>query len=92
VLAISLFAAIALLSVIWITGAATRGEAESTGDDRTRVLQEYGARGGVLSSQADEADTIADAPAPGQTSDPGAPSTIENEAADAPAAPAPSAS
>ncbi|HYD23724.1 MAG TPA: hypothetical protein VEB68_02935 [Croceibacterium sp.] len=30
ILAISLFAAIALLSVIWITGAATQGDKEST--------------------------------------------------------------
>lgn len=89
VLAISLFAAIALLSVIWITGAATQSEDESAGDERTRVLQEYGARGGVLSSQADD---IADAPELGDTSEPGAPPTVENEAADRPAAPEPDAS
>jgi hypothetical protein len=91
VLAISLFAAIALLSVIWITGAATQGGGESAGDDRARVLQEYGARGGVLSSSADDADRISDAPEPGQTSDPGAPPTVDNEAADAPPVPAPAA-
>lgn len=90
VLAISLFAAIALLSVVWITGAATQGpvESEGTADGRERLLQEYGARGGVRASTADEIE----APAPGDTSDPGAPPTVENEANDAAPAPEPAAS
>ena len=90
VLAISLFAAIALLSIVWITGAATQGpvESEGTADGRERLLRDYGSRGGVLSSTADEIE----APAPGDTSDPGAPPTIENEANDAVPAPEPAAS
>jgi len=92
ILAISLFAAIALLSVIWITGAATQGPAESAGtaEQRERVLQEYGSRGGVLASDADDTDSIVgenadrlEAPEPGDTLEPGAPPTVENEAADA---------
>lgn len=88
VLGISLFAAIALLSVIWITGAATQGEGESVRDERDRALQEYGVRGGVLASEADEATGVPDAPAPGQTSEPGAPPSVANEAAGAPTPPA----
>jgi hypothetical protein len=90
VLAISLFAAIALLSVIWITGAATQGpvESEGTAEGRERLLQEYGARGGVLASDADQID----APELGETSDPGAPPTVENEAADEAPPPEPAAS
>ena len=90
VLAISLFAAIALLSVVWITGAATQGpvESEGTADGRERLLKEYGSRGGVRASTADELE----APEPDDTSDPGAPPTVENEASDAAPAPEPAAS
>ena len=86
VLGISLFAAIALLSVIWIAGAATQGE-DPSGDPRERALQDYGSAGGVLSGEADDLD----APKPGDTSEPGAPPTVENEAADAAPAPQPAA-
>ena len=88
VLAISLFAAIALLSVIWITGAATQNEGDSAADRRARTLEEYGSRGGVLSSDADDLE----AAEPGETADPGAPPTVENEAADEAPAPEPAAS
>ena len=87
VLAISLFAAIALLSVVWITGAATQGEAERPGADRDRALQDYGSQGGVLAGSADNLD----AAEPAETSEPGAPPTVENEAADEAPAPSPSA-
>jgi hypothetical protein len=89
VLGISLFAAIALLSVIWISGAATRVEGRSAEEARERTLQEYGSQGGVLAGSADEID----AAEPGETAAPGAPPTVENEAADAPApSPEPAAS
>ncbi len=57
ILAISLFAAIALLSLIWITGAATRGEPETSAEERARALQDYGGQGGVLANDADETAT-----------------------------------
>jgi len=85
VLGISLFAAIALLSVIWISGAATRVEQDRPGEGRDRALQDYGSQGGVLAGSADELD----AAEPGDTATPGAPPTVENKAADA--SPAPSA-
>lgn len=58
VLGISLFAAIALLSVIWIAGAATSVEQERPGEGRDRALQDYGSAGGVLSSKGDNTDSI----------------------------------
>ena len=60
VLGISLFAAIALLSAIWIFGAATQNEVEGAGtaDGRQRALQDYGSAGGVLSSEGDDSDSI----------------------------------
>jgi hypothetical protein len=89
VLAISLIAAIVLLSIVWMTGAATQGPAESEGtaDGRERLLQEYGSRGGVLSSTADEIET----PEAGDTAEPGTPPTVENEAAEPAPPPPPSA-
>jgi hypothetical protein len=98
VLGISLFAAIALLSVIWITGAATQGEAEGAGtaDERARLLRDYGSQGGVRSSadtdsivgdRVDEFETAE----PGATAEPGTPPRVENEAADEPAVPDPAA-
>jgi len=101
ILAISLFAAIALLSVIWMTGAATQDavEGEATADGRERLLQEYGARGGVRASTAQDTDSVVDdrfteieAAEPGDTSAPGTPPRVENRAADEPSAPEPAAS
>lgn len=51
ILAISLLAAIALLSVIWITGAASQHESEPAAEVRERVLNEYSARRGVLAQE-----------------------------------------
>jgi hypothetical protein len=79
VLGISLFAAIALLSVIWISGAAKRVEGQSSEEARVRTLQEYGSQGGVL------AGSEGNAAEPSETSAPGAPPTVENQAADGPA-------
>src|SRR5687768_6558226 len=78
ILGISLVAAIALLSAIWIFGAASRVEGDDSAEARTRVLQEYGVQGGV---RAANGDTL-DAAEPGETSRPGAPPMVENEAAD----------
>lgn len=94
VLGISLFAAIALLSVIWISGAASRVEEERAGEGRDRALQDYGSARGVLSSEGDDTDGIVgenadelEAAEPGDTAS--GPPTVENEAAGA--APAPPA-
>lgn len=83
ILAISLLAAIVLLSIIWITGAASQREGEGNAEVRARVLQEYGARGGVLPSR-DGTDSVAgenadriEAAEPGDT-DTGAPPRVEN--------------
>ena len=84
VLGISLFAAIALLSVIWISGAATRVEQDRPGEGRERALQDYGTQGGVLAGSADDIE----AAEPGETVAPGAPPTVENRAADEAPAPA----
>jgi len=84
ILIVSLFAAIALLSIIWITGAATQSKDESTvkvdalGGERTAE--------GTDSIVGENADRL-DAAEPGEES---AAPTVENEAADEPA-PAPSA-
>lgn len=87
VLGISLFAAIALLSVIWISGAANRVQEERPGEGRERALQDYGSAGGVLSGSADKIE----AAEPGDVGTPGTPPTVENKAADAPPSPQPSA-
>ena len=97
VLGISLFAAIILLSVIWMAGAATQSEAEGEGtaDGRERALSDYGSRGGVTASQGDDTDSIVGENAdefetaePGDTPSPGTPPRMENESADAAPAPA----
>ena len=81
VLGISLFAAIALLSVIWITGAANQREEDSyvtvpdPADDRSAL----DATDSIVGEDADELN----APEPGDTAGDGAPRTVENEAADA---------
>jgi nitrogen fixation-related uncharacterized protein len=82
VLGISLFAAIVLLSVIWIAGAATQGE-DPAGDPRERALQDYGSQRGVLAGTGDNAEAA-------QTNLPASPPVIENTA-ETPA-PAPTAS
>ena len=84
VLGISLFAAIALLSVIWISGAANRVQEERPGEGRERALQDYGSAGGVLPGSADDQN----AAPPSETAASGAPPTVANTAADEPPAPA----
>jgi len=74
VLAISLVAAIALLSVIWITGAATQGEAE-THVEVTRAAQERSDAedtDSIVGQNADELETADPSEEPGDTP------TIEN--------------
>ena len=83
ILIVSLFAAIALLSIIWITGAATQSEAES-GVKVDALGGERGTEGtdSIVGENADELDTA-------EPGDDAAVPTVENEAADEPA-PAPS--
>lgn len=73
ILAISLLAAIVLLSIIWITGAATQGEAEGSANPRNKVLDEYGAGGGILGADADKIE----APKASDTA-PSGDATVEN--------------
>ena len=83
ILAISLLAAIVLLSLIWMTGAATQREDES-GVSVTPAVADPAGGGGVASEEATELDAA----------DPGEDSvtpTVEIEAADEPAPDAPSA-
>jgi hypothetical protein len=79
VLGISLFAAIALLSVIWITGAATQGDDEDeisvTAKYHDPVRDETEDTDSIVGEDADEID----AAEPGDADAPGAP-TVENEA------------
>ena len=83
ILIVSLFAAIALLSIIWITGAATQGEDESSvkvdalGGERAAEGTDS-----IVGEDADELETV-------EPGDDAAVPTVENEAADEPA-PAPS--
>src|SRR6187399_2101344 len=79
ILAISLFAAIALLSVIWITGAATRDEGDKyvTVPDRAPDRSALEATDSIVGENADDLE----AAEPGEA-DPALP-TVENEAADA---------
>ena len=80
ILGISLVAAIALLSAIWIFGAARHVDEERPGEGRERALQDYGSQGGVLPGAADGVE----AAEPGETATPGTPPTVENKAADEP--------
>jgi hypothetical protein len=83
ILLVSLFAAIALLSIIWITGAATQSEDEGTVSHEVRDRPD----GTTSASDTDsivgeDADRI-DAAEPGD--DALAQPTVENQAADEPA-------
>ena len=80
ILAISLFAAIALLSVIWITGAATQEE----GDRYVTVPDPDADRANLTDTDSivgEDADQL-DAAEPGETGDAGSPPTVKNEAND----------
>ena len=78
ILLVSLFAAIALLSIIWITGAATQSEEEGTVSHEVRDREDVEATDSVVGENADELE----AAEPGDET--GTP-TVENEAADEPA-------
>ena len=75
ILAISLFAAIALLSVIWITGAATQSEAERNVSYPPPAARESGSS--TDSIVGENADEIEAAPEPGDTAPERVPS-VEN--------------
>lgn len=75
ILLVSLFAAIALLSIIWITGAATQREEEGTVSHEVRDRADVEDTDSIVGEDADELDTAE----PGD--DAGTP-TVQNEAAD----------
>jgi hypothetical protein len=77
ILLVSLFGAIALLSIIWMTGAATQSKEEGTVSHEVRDRSDADATDSIVGENADELD----AAEPGR--DAGMP-TIENDAADAP--------
>ena len=80
VLLISLFGAIVLLSIIWITGAATQGDDEDEVSYTSKVADPPGrdteGTDSIVGEDADELETADDAAA----------GTVENEAADEPPA------
>ena len=89
VLGISLFAAIALLSVIWIAGAAT----QEKGDRYVTVPDpdtDRSSRTDTDSIVGEDADRL-EAAEPGETSEGGVPPTVKNEANDTAPAPEPAA-
>src|SRR3990170_8325701 len=77
ILLVSLFAAIALLSVIWITGAATQSEEESTVSHEVRNRSDIEDTDSIVGEDADEFE----AAEPGEET---VTPTVENEAADEP--------
>jgi hypothetical protein len=81
VLLVSLFAAIVLLSIVWITGAATQSEEEGTVSHEVRDRADIEATDSIVGENADELD----AAEPGEDV---AQPTVENNAAEeaAPAA------
>lgn len=83
ILLISLFGAIVLLSIIWITGAATQGEDEQN-VSVSRQINEADDSQATDSIVGENADAI-DAAEPGETA---TEVTVENEAADADTPPA----
>lgn len=75
ILLVSLFAAIALLSIIWMTGAATQsGEDEISVSSQMRDRDDGNATDSIVSENADEFET-----APAVDREPGAPPVVENE-------------
>ena len=79
ILLVSLFAAIALLSIVWITGAATQSEDEATVSHEVRDRADVEATDSIVGEDADELETAA----PGDGT--GTP-TVKNEAVEEPAA------
>ena len=86
ILLVSLFAAIALLSIIWITGAATQSEQEGTVSHEVRDRADEEATDSIVGENADELD----AAEPGAADAPGVP-TVENRSDEPAPAPAPTA-
>ncbi len=78
VLLVSLFAAIALLSIIWITGAATQGEEEGTVSHEVRDRADEEATDSIVGENADKLDAA-------EVGDEAGTPTVENEAAGEPA-------
>ena len=76
ILVVSLFAAIALLSIIWITGAATQSEEESTVSHEVRDRADVEDTDSIVGEDADELDAA-------EPGDDNVTPTVENEAADA---------
>lgn len=75
ILLVSLFAAIALLSIIWITGAATqKGEDEVSVSSQMRDREDTADTDSIVSDDADEIEAVE----PGQDREPGAPPVVEN--------------
>jgi hypothetical protein len=79
VLLVSLFAAIALLSIIWITGAATQGDEEEHVEVTNRIADtdDGDSTDSIVGENADELETAE----PGEG---GVTPTVENRTADAP--------
>ena len=77
ILLVSLFAAIALLSIIWITGAATQTEEEGTVSHEVRDRADIEATDSIVGEDADEIDAA-------EPGDDTVTPTVENEAADTP--------
>lgn len=76
VLLVSLFAAIALLSIIWITGAATQeGEDDVSVSAQMRDRDDGQSTDGVIGENADELE----AAEPGESREPGDTPIVENE-------------
>ena len=76
VLVVSLFAAIALLSIIWITGAATQsGEDEVSVSSQIRDRDDGQTNDSVVGENADQVETTA----PAENREPGAPPVFENQ-------------
>jgi hypothetical protein len=77
ILLVSLFAAIALLSIIWITGAATQSEEEGTVSHEVRDRADIEDTDSIVGENADELETAG----PGEENQT---PTVENRAADEP--------
>jgi len=57
ILVVSLFAAIALLSIVWITGAATQSDEEGTVSHEVRDRSDVEATDSIVGQDADEFET-----------------------------------
>jgi hypothetical protein len=77
ILLVSLFAAIALLSIIWITGAATQSEEEGTVSHEVRNRADIEDTDSIVGENADELEAA-------EPGDDTVTPTIENEPADVP--------